>query len=205
MTKDYTVISNHYKSCLKKHGDTYKGLDWPNLQDMLLRYRIMLDVINTDQQVKLLDFGCGTGELYKFILDNKVSIDYEGYDINADAIQICKSKFPYVKFYLGDILKEDNLNEYDYIIANGVFTEKLELTSKQMWSFFKSVIKLLYKHSSKGLAFNVMSNHVDWKRADLFHCPHDSMAKFLTKDISRNFVIRNDYGLFEYTVYVYRN
>ena len=37
-----------------------------------------------------------------------------------------------------------------------------------------------------------------------FHLPFDELAPFLTRELSRNFVLRNDYGLFEYTAYVYR-
>lgn len=54
------------------------------------------------------------------------------------------------------------------------------------------------------MAFNVMSKNVDWEREDLFHMPLDELSAFLTSSISRNFIIRNDYGLYEYTVYVYR-
>jgi len=49
-----------------------------------------------------------------------------------------------------------------------------------------------------------MSKHVDWEREDLFHLPFDVLARFLTRMVTRNFVIRNDYGLYEYTTYVYR-
>ncbi len=49
-----------------------------------------------------------------------------------------------------------------------------------------------------------MSKQVDWERDDLFHLPLDQMADFVCGNLSRNFVIRNDYGLYEYTTYVYR-
>jgi len=45
---------------------------------------------------------------------------------------------------------------------------------------------------------------VDWEREDLFHLSLDSLAGFLVKELGRDFVIRNDYGLYEYTTYVYR-
>jgi hypothetical protein len=48
-----------------------------------------------------------------------------------------------------------------------------------------------------------MSKHVDWEREDLFHLPFDTLAAFLKQELSGNFVIRNDYGLYEYTTYVY--
>lgn len=79
---------------------------------------------------------------------------------------------------------------------------KIGLTHEQMLEFFKSTIKSLWPKIRVGLAFNVMSKQVDWERNELFHLPMDEMANFLCKDITRDFVIRNDYGLYEYTVYV---
>ena len=58
--------------------------------------------------------------------------------------------------------------------------------------------------TSKGVAFNVMSKAVDWEREDLFHLPADLLIDFLTKKLTRNFIIRNDYGLYEYTTYIYK-
>ena len=50
-----------------------------------------------------------------------------------------------------------------------------------------------------------MSSHVDWTRDDLFHWPLDDLMSFLVKDVSRHVVIRSDYGLYEYSVYIYKN
>jgi hypothetical protein len=49
-----------------------------------------------------------------------------------------------------------------------------------------------------------MSKHVDWERDDLFHLPYDPLAAFLKAEISRHFVFRADYGLYEFTTFVYR-
>ena len=91
-----------------------------------------------------------------------------------------------------------------YIVMNGVFTEKLELTFDEMLTYFKDVVTRIFNKARVAIAFNVMSPHVDWERQDLFHLPLDLLAAFLAKEVSRDFVIRNDYGLYEYTTYVYR-
>ncbi|MEY2431400.1 MAG: hypothetical protein QOC92_1125, partial [Acidimicrobiaceae bacterium] len=88
---------------------------------------------------------------------------------------------------------------------SGVFTEKRELAWEEMLDYFKRVLRKVFALVDHGLAFNVMSKHVDWERDDLFHLPFDVLADFLTKEVSRNFVIRDDYGLYEYTAYVYRD
>lgn len=207
----YTKIIEHYEKCLEIHGDTHLGVDWPNLDDAIKRYKVMLDIIkideNTNENITLLDFGCGTAHLLDYINENRISnILYTGLDISEKFISVSKKKYPKTPFLCGDILeKKFRIPNFDYIVMNGVFTEKRSLTESQMWKYFTHVLESTYKISNKGLAFNVMSKNVDWEREDLFHLSIDTLSNFLCKTLSRNFVIRNDYGLYEYTVYVYKH
>ena len=73
-----------------------------------------------------------------------------------------------------------------------------------MLAYFERTLSAVFAKAKVGLAFNVMSKHVDWERDDLFHLPFDTLVRFLTASLTRNFVIRNDYGLYEYTTYLYR-
>ena len=75
---------------------------------------------------------------------------------------------------------------------------------EEMTEFFQAMVARVFGFTAIGIVFNVMSKHVDWERDDLFHLPFDNLAAFLKTKISDNFVIRNDYGLYEYAVYVYR-
>lgn len=209
MSKKYLNIVKHYENCFVKHGDSFKGADWPNKEDAVKRYEVMLSVIKEKEKIKLLDFGCGTGMLYQYILDNKNDfgyIDYSGIDISKSVISKSKEKFPNNNFYCFDILENDLsiIPDFDYAILNGVFTEKLDLTFDEMWSYFKQLITIIFTKVDKGISFNVMSKAVDWERDDLFHLSVDKLINFLTQNISRNFMIRNDYGLYEYTVYIYK-
>ena len=81
---NYLKIAEHYKKCFEDHGDNHLGVDWPKYDDTLTRYKVMLDLINENNKVSLLDFGCGLGHLYKFILNEKKEneIVYSGLDIN---------------------------------------------------------------------------------------------------------------------------
>ena len=48
-----------------------------------------------------------------------------------------------------DILNKNDcelLPEFDYIIMNGVFTEKRELTDEKMWDFFTKILKKFLKN-----------------------------------------------------------
>lgn len=205
----YRQIVTHYEHCLEKHGDSHKGVDWPNEADALTRYRVMLDLIPTGEACKLLDFGCGTARMVHFLQEQAGKdyslVTYSGLDISARFISVCRQKYPQLEFWQVDVLEDPaSLPEFDYIVLNGVFTEKLGLSFDEMESYFQSLLCTVFAKAQKGIAFNVMSKAVDWERDDLFHLSADRLINFLVKNLSRHFVIRNDYGLYEYTTYVYK-
>ena len=207
-SENYQTIVSHYEQCLAKHGDCHRGVDWPNQADADTRYQVMLQLIPAGETCSLLDFGCGTAHLYSFLRQRQdcyPGIEYAGLDMSAQFIRICRNKYPQLQFWQADILREaDLLPEFDYIVMNGVFTEKLTLSFAEMESFFQRMLRAVYAKARKGIAFNVMSKAVDWERDDLFHLSTDRLINFLAPNLSRHFVIRNDYGLYEYTTYVYR-
>ena len=71
-----------------------------------------------------------------------------------------------------DVLKEPHkLANFDYIVMNGVFTEKQNLSFDQMFTYFKDLLSVIFQKPIVA-AFNVMSSHVDWEREDsLSPCP----------------------------------
>jgi SAM-dependent methyltransferase len=204
----YRSIAEHYERCLAEHGDSHLGVDWPNAHDAELRHQIMLGVIRPgDAPVRLLDVGCGASHLYDHMLSTGVEgITYAGLDISEPFVELSRAKHPGNDYWRLDLLTDDlsELPRFDYAVMNGVFTEKLELGFDEMLDFFERMVERVFSLVDAGIAFNVISNHVDWERDDLFHVPFDTVAAFLTARIGRNFLFRNDYGLYEYTTYVYR-
>lgn len=211
--KNYLSIISHYEECLERHGDTHLGVDWPKAEDVEVRYRVMLDVIRPEHsaerrahKLSLLDFGCGASHLYDFIQARNLEyIAYTGLDMSAKFIALSRSKFPANQYLCMDLLAaNEELPVFDYILMNGVFTEKKALSFDEMFTYFTRLISKVYESARFGLAFNVMSKQVEWEREDLFHVPFDMLAAFLSRELTRKFVFRNDYGLYEYTTYVYR-
>ncbi|MCA9750452.1 MAG: class I SAM-dependent methyltransferase [Romboutsia sp.] len=166
----------------------------------------MLDIIKPAKDVvSVLDFGCGTAHLYEYILNNNIQgIKYSGLDISDKFYQLCLKKFPDINFLKMDVMEDSALPVYDYILMNGVFTEKVNLDYEEMMIYFQALIKEVFPKCIFGTAFNVMSDNVDWQRDDLFHLPLGVLKEFLINSITDNYEIRDDYGLYEYTVYLYK-
>ena len=205
---DYRQITTCTEEYFAREGDSPLGMGWPNVADAVRRFDVMLDVIrDRGQPVRLLDFGCGTGHLYEHIQNQTdLNVDYHGIDLSEQFIRAAQKKFPDVQFTHADVLQADDaLKHYDYAVVNGVFTSRCQMTYSQMLSFVQQVLRKLFARVSEGMAFNAMSKHVDWERRDLFHLPLDEIAAFCCSDLSRHFIIRNDYRLYEFTTYVYHN
>ena len=204
---DYSSIIEHYENCLAEHGDSHLGVDWPNARDANTRYGVMLDLLkDCNGKASLLDFGCGAAHLYRYLRQQaQHDIKYVGLDVSEKFIELSRRKYPENEYLCLDVLKQpDKLGQFDYVVMNGVFTEKQNLSFDQMFAYFKELVCVVFNKTNRGLAFNVMSSHVDWEREDLFHLPFSELMLFLHQNVSRHVVIRNDYGLYEYTVYVYQ-
>lgn len=203
----YYNIYKHYEECLDKFGDNHLGVDWPKEEDVLTRFKVMTDIIlNKNDICSIIDFGCGCGHLNEYIIKNNLKIKYYGLDISEKFYNICKKKFPHNIFYKIDILKDniDNIKNEDYIIMNGVFTEKRDLNNIEMWNFMTKILKKIFTKANIGIVFNIMSPIVDYKDEKLFYVSYDKIGLFLKENLSKNFIINNNYKLWEYSVYVYK-
>ncbi len=205
----YRQITECTESYFDRLGDSPLGMGWPNTADAIRRFQIMLDVIrepaSPNHPVRLLDLGCGCGHLYEYLRGNSIDgIQYTGIDLSERFISQCRKKHPHADFRHADILQNPaQLEQFDYAVINGVFTSRCSMSFEQMWAFVQSMLKTVFDHTTSGIAFNAMSKHVDWERDDLFHLPLDTLAAFLHSSLSRHFFIRHDYGLYEFTAYVY--
>ena len=206
---DHRSIVAFYEQCLADHGDSFRGVGWTKSQEETdRRYSVMLEIAEPvpSEGASLIDFGCGAAHLYEYMLrtGRGRDLEYIGVDASERFLAIAKSKFPQLHFLRGDGI--DGLPVHaDYVIMNGIFTVRADLTQEEMWDYVRRVLRGVYPSARRGIAFNVMSKHVDWERRDLFHLPTDVLTGFITRELSRHFIIRHDYGLYEYTTYVFRS
>lgn len=207
--KQYSSIIDHYERCLATHGDTHKGVDWPKQESAETSYSVMLDLLENDHRktITLLDFGCGLSHFYDFIVrSGRAGIEYTGLDVSAAFIEQSRRKHPDVRYVCADVLETPapEIGSFDYVVLNGVLTEKIDLTFDAMWEYAQRLLLRAFSFAQVGMAVNFMSKQVDWERDDLFHLSFDLLASFLESNASRYFTFRHDYGLYQYTAYVYR-
>ena len=208
----YKQIANHYKEKFNQFGATPQGLDWDNEENMNKRYQVMLDLTQGEENISLLDFGCGYGGFYNFLIKNQHHnfINYSGVDINENLIIKARELYPNGEFFQSDINRNTldcdlfDMKMWDYVVMNGVFTVKQNLSQEEMIDFMCSALEKIWSKTNKGIAFNCMSKILDYERDDLFHVSFDQLSQWIYDNLSSKFTIRQDYGLREFTMYIYK-
>jgi len=107
---NYNRIIKHYETCLEAYGDTPLGMDWPNEQELLLRYDVMLDIVTCPGT--FLDFGCGTARILSYIRQKGIDVNYTGLDASEKFIAVARSKFKETTFLCQDVLTDPLQNRH---------------------------------------------------------------------------------------------
>lgn len=198
------AMRNHYTETFAEFGATSKGVDWGRDEDLILRYDKILEVIkNKNKEVTILDVGCGYGGLYERIKEKNINVKYSGVDLCENMIEYAKKTYSDSIFYCEDIMKI-NLAEYDYVVCNGILTQKLEISILNMDEYAKKLIKKMFAISREGIAFNIMTNKVNFTVPNLYYKSPVELLNFCLEEVSLKVKIDHSYPLYEYMVYIYK-
>jgi restriction endonuclease S subunit len=111
----YLKIAEYYTNCFKKHGDNHLGVDWPNPDDTIKRYQVMMDLTkfhgSKNPLPTLLDFGCGAGHMLEYLQKTNQDLKIDDVLYTKDGkIGMC-----------GMITKHDNV-----LIASGILRLRIK-------------------------------------------------------------------------------
>ena len=205
--RDYLRIVEHYESCLRDFREGPAAVNWRSVEDAATRYDVMLGVVrDRAAPASLLDFGCGLAELKPHMeRAGYGALRYSGLDISPHFVAAARARFPDSEFLCLDVLEQGRpLPPFDYVVMNGIFTRRHNVEVEQMWRYLERLLGRVFESCRIGLAFNVMSSAVDWQSEVLFHADPGRLLAFIGGSLTRHFALRNDYGLYETTCYLYR-
>lgn len=209
MEKISTLLGAHYQKTFEQYGPTAKGVDWRDQETAQIRYEKMLAVIlpelmNAGTELTLLDVGCGFGGLGFYIRENELPIRYSGLDIADNMIEYGRANLTDATFYNEDFLGISYLEPFDFLVCNGILTQKLTASIREMEIFSKNIVQKMFDLCRIGIAFNNMTNQVNYMKDNLFYKSPVEMMAFCLSQISPKIRIDHSYKLFEYTTYIYR-
>lgn len=202
------ALGQHYSEKFSQHGPSSQGVDWgADEARMFLRYDKMLSVMNcvAGTRPSLLDVGCGYGGLQSYAISKNIDLDYTGIDVAGNMIEWATANAPAGSFIHGDILDYKFEREFDYVVCNGILTQKLAAAALEMDHFAHQLIRRMFSLSRIGIAFNVMTTKVNYYSNNLYYRNPAELLSWCLSEITPHVKLDHSYPLFEYTIYLYRN
>jgi trans-aconitate methyltransferase len=154
----------------------------------------ILSYLNPQPEEKILDLGCGTGDLTKEIF--LAGAHVIGIDSSAEMIAKAKAKFPEIDFYQMDAREIKFDTQFDAIFSNAVlhWIPEKELVIKKMYSQLKDNGRIVLEFGGKGnnqqmlkalSSVFVKRGHVDNAKIDFWYYP--SIGEYSTELERLNF------------------
>lgn len=207
MDKTTSLLKQHYEKSFQDHGSTARGVDWGDTETANIRYKNMASLFSEETEVfSLLDVGCGYGAFYDFLMESNSSpsFSYTGIDVVKEMTDEALKVHPDVNFINGNIFDLSLTQKWDYLVCNGILTQKLNVSNNEMDSFACALIEQMFKLCNKGIAFNIMTTNVNFFSENLYYKSPLEMIGYTTMHLTKKFKLAHHYGLYEYTLYLYR-
>jgi SAM-dependent methyltransferase len=188
-----------YSNRLAQHGATDAALGWTKSKQKL-RYRVLLEYWLAQpppSPMRVLDFGCGFGDLYGYARERGMQLDYTGLDINEDLVAVARRRYPGVRFLCLDLFEQPLAEPFDIVLSCGVHNYRLADNR----AFLDRTFALFDRMARLGFAVNFLSNRFTFQNSDNhYSAPEEIMALALRH--SPRVSLRHDYMPFEFTVFV---
>jgi len=151
--KKLKAIKQYYVKNIENGTSDHEILGWESKEAQYARFAALKDNIDLEG-LKLLDVGCGLGNLLEYLSEEGVKVSYTGVDVLPEMIERAKEKGLSGEFLCVDVF-EDNVFEtssFNIVYASGIFNLNLGNNKE----FLKSAIKLFMKLSTNYICFNLL-------------------------------------------------
>lgn len=203
-------LRTHYRQTFAEHGATSRGVDWgEDPADHDLRLDRMLAVLERGvpaaRPATLLDVGCGYGSIANAAQSGGHQLEITGIDVCAEMIAEARDRHPDATWEVADILESSGTLQFDYVVCSGILTQKLDASQKEMDAFLKAIVRRMFDLSRIGIAFNVMTTHVNFMNENLYYRNPAELLAWCMSEITPCVRLDHSYPLFEYSLYLYRD
>jgi len=194
--QDIECVRRYYRAGIARFGATFESLYSGSQQKSEVRSRIHASAI-LRQPAAILDVGCGVGFFYEFLRRHKYKVDYVGYDIMPEYIDVCRKTYPDANFMLRNIFDEGFDAVYDTVVMSQVFNHRYAESDNV--AVVKRAIALAFENSRVSVSVDMLSKYVDYENDILFYFSPEEMLAF-AKRLTNRVVLRHDYRRFEFTI-----
>jgi len=201
------IITDYYEKQCQLHTDvSWKVAGYPSVENQYGTYVMLGRVIDERYPSRVLDVGCGQGDMFQYVDERGAELHYEGIDLCESMIDYARAKFPEGKFKVQDLLDPEFKKEYEYVIAANAMNLLIPGSWPERYAHVKRMAQKMFDLSKKACAFNLLTPYDDEdedKEEDMCYYEPSQIID-ICLGISRKLHIDHKTSGYDYAVYLYK-
>lgn len=200
---DRRELVDRYESRLRQFGYSPESLDLGRHGRQEIRFSILAEHAIRSPESSVLDVGCGFADLYDFLVGHGWQGRYHGLDIVPPLLEVARQRHPELELGEIDITDPElRLEQYDFVIASGVFNEKL--LGEGNPAHIDRALKAMFQCARVAVCVDFMTTHVDFQKPGSWHTD-PAWAMDVARALSRRLHLRCDYLPYEFAIMIFRD
>ncbi len=198
-------LKEYYEKRYVVYGDNPQSLQYPDRDAQNRRFELLLKPVLPGE--KVMDLGCGLGDMMGYIEAGNLDINYVGLDFVESFVNSAKARFSNTELFKHiDLMKGTFPTDCDYAIASGIFNNKTSDND----DFLYNTLEKMFAACKKGICFNALSTYVEYHDDDLYYVDPRDVFDFVKRKLTPKVELKHDYELkengfpYEFTIYAYK-
>lgn len=196
-------IEKFYESLFMQHGDAPQSCSWTNKYSQIFRFNKLIEIADLRHK-KILDVGCGVGDLYGYLNESNIMTEYTGVDVVDGMIEVAAKKYANARFWKQNIVEQSIIEKFDYVLMSGIFNYNLEKDEKINFVIMQNMLLAAYDQCINGIAFNFISSYVNYRNDEMAYFSPSDVLDFCIQKLSPKVSLFHHYEKCDVTIFVYK-
>jgi len=196
------AIRGHYEPRISTDRPGYDIVDWAGSGSQIVRFRVLADSVPLAGK-RLLDIGCGVGDLYGYLSARVPSVRYLGIDLLEPMVRAARQRHPAGEFVVGDVFGKGSPGHeralagelFDVVFASGTFN--LNIGNNR--EFLPGAISRMFELTRDCVVFNLLHERARSRHSHCVYFRPQEIADIVSP-LAAEFRILDDYLFNDFTV-----
>jgi SAM-dependent methyltransferase len=198
---DYKRLTvDWYRRRLDAYGPGIQALSSGTEPRRALRFEVLTGV-GIVPGSSVLDVGCGFADYFSFLRDAGIAVDYTGVDLVPELVERAMADHPGLNVSVRDLQRDPFADaSFDFVVCSQTFN--LRFGDGDNTEIVRDMLRRMFASARHGVAIDFVTDWVDFREDYLVYRNPEDMFRF-AKSLTRRVVLRHDYPLFEFCLYLY--
>jgi len=191
----------HFDALARAHPGDVRAVDWGSRASQELRFSVLASIGDLNG-ARVLDVGCGQGDLFAWLCAQGIRCEYSGIDLSPAMVALARQRFPENCFEVGNLMDTPAVcATHDYVLASGIFY----LRAHQPDQYMQTMVERMFARCTRGLAFNSLSAWGDGAPDPEEYRADPLRALAMAQDLTSRVTFRHDYHPRDFTLLLYKD